>query len=180
MTPSMFGSVVYLPEGSDISKVKPLMMVFYHTQRSYDIGQIHVRQRMGFENLTRPDMHGNRCLSTRSSSRPRKHEHVVVATGESVSLSWFVDAFLYVLTSPAPVSNRRVKPWICSVTRIWLSSPSLLSAGSLDQPFIGHLKRFSTTSTNPTFSNRALLSFQVSKVLPHFTDRSLMVWPQVL
>jgi hypothetical protein len=180
MTPSMVGSGVRLPKRSDISMIKSFMMAFYHTQRSYGIGQIHVRERRGFEHLTRLDMHGNRYLSMRSSSRPRKHEHAVVATVESVSLSAFVDASLYVLTSPAPVSNRRVKPWMCSVTRIWLSSPSLLSVGSLDQPFIGHLKRFSTTSTNPTFSNRALLSFQVSKVLPHFTERSLMVWPQVL
>ena len=40
-----------------------------------------------FEDLTRLGMHGNRRPSAHFSSRPRKRELVVVATGKSVSLS---------------------------------------------------------------------------------------------
>lgn len=180
VVPQELGSFVCFPDRIQLFTVKSLRMVFYHTQRSYQNGQSYVSWSTIFDQLTRPDTHGNQCLSMHFSSQPRKREREVMASARSVSFECFCGTLSYILTSPAPVSSRRVKPWMCSVTRIRLSSPSLLSAGSLDQPFIGHLKRFSTTSTKPTFSSRALLSFQVSKVLPHFTEISLMVWPQVL
>ena len=48
-----------------------------------------------FEDLTHPDMHGNRCPSVRFSSRLRKREHVEVATERSVSLRGVLVDLIY-------------------------------------------------------------------------------------